>query len=250
MLETSELLIRGRPRGRGWLTRKLLASPPARVGPTGSLITTWLDRRLHAFKMRNVGSAGNGEKLEGEAYTSHEVDQAALCLKSTDKDIVLSPLFQATWEDTNFVGLMRNGYAICEAWMRRGKRPDYVGRFYRWFGERMISDSTRYAKYTIVKFEDLVRDPFGVGEQLYAFADLEPSAVPKLRFKSKWVLGEEGDHQTRFGEENAKYWFDRETVFELIDPSVSDNQIAKLSSSDRTAFEAEALPVLKHFGYA
>ena len=145
---------------------------------------------------------------------------------------------------------MRNGYAICEAWMRRGKPPGYVGRFYRWFGERMIADSTRYSKYTIVKFEDLVRDPFGVGEQLYAFANLEPSTVPKLRLKSKRVLDEEGDHETRFGDENAKYWFDRETVFELIDPSVSDNQVAQLSPSDRSAFEAEAFPVLKRFGYA
>ena len=249
MLETTEILIRGRFRGRGWLTRKLLASPPARIGPSGSLVKRWLDSRLHSFKMQNVGSTDNGEKLEGEAYTAQEVDHAVLCLKSTDKDIVLSPLFQATWEDTNFVGLMRNGYAICEAWMRRGGQPDYIGRFYRWFGERMIADSTRYPKYTIVKFEDLIGDPFGVGEQLYAFANLEPSTVPKLRFKSKRVLDEEGVHETRFGQENAKYWFDRETVFELLDPSVSDNQISKLSPSDRSAFEAEALPVLKHFGY-
>lgn len=230
--------------------RKLISSPPARVGPSGALIKSWLDRRLHSFKMQTVASDGNGEKLEGVRYTEQEVDDAALCLKSTDKDIVLSPLFQSMWEDTNFVGLMRNGYALCEAWMRRGKQPDYVGRFYRWFGERMIADNERYPKYTIVKFEDLIRDPFGVGEQLYGFADLEPTTLPKLRFKSKRVMDEEGDHETRFGEENAKYWFDRETVFGMIDPTVSDNQISKLSVSDRAAFEAEAFPVLKHFGYA
>lgn len=220
------------------------------MGPSGSLVSTWLDRRLHSYKMRNVASVDNGEKSEGVRYTEQEVDEAALCIKSTDKDIVLSTLFQSTWGDTNFVGLMRNGYAICEAWMRRGRQPDYIGRFYRWFGERLIADSERYPKYTIVKFEDLIRDPFGVGEQLYEFADLDPRAVPKLRFKSKRVLDEDGDHETRFGEENAKYWFDRETVFELIDPTVSDNQISKLSVADRAAFEAEALPVLKHFGYA
>ena len=250
ILETTEILIRRRFRAQSWLTRKLLASAPARMGPAGSLVSNWLDHRLYTLKMRNVASTDNGQKSEGVRYTEQEVSAAALCLKSTDKDIILSPLFQSTWEDSYFVGLMRNGYAICESWMRRGRDPYYVGRFYRWFGERMIADSVRYPKYAIVKFEDLIRDPFRIAEELYEFAGLEPRMLSKLRFKSKRVLDDKGNHEVRFGDENAKYWFDRETISEIIDPSASDYQTAQLSASDRAAFEAKAMPIMKHFGYA
>ena len=250
LLETAPLLFQGRPRGRGWALRKLLASRASRSFPLDRIVQPLLDDRFYRFKMRTVGGGDNSERYEGIPYTAEQVEEAALCIKSTDKDIALCALFGAMWDETYFVGLMRNGYAICEAWMRRGKSARYTGKFYRWFGERMIEDHQRFGNYRIVKFEDFIRDPSGTSESLNAFASLDPLSLPKLRFKSKRVVGISGNHDTRFGNENAKYWFDRETVFELIDPSVSDNQIANLRSSDRHAFEVEALPILQHFDYA
>jgi len=120
---------------------------------------------------------------------------------------------------------------------------------YRKYVEKMLVDQERFPHYTIAKFEDILREPFGEAERLFQFADLEPVRLEKLRFKVKKVLSEDGTHQATYGEENHKYWFDRESVHELLVPNQSGVQASALSPSDRADFEREAKPVLEHFGY-
>lgn len=202
-------------------------------------------RRLHRQKMRNYQHPLNGLKYEDIPYTQAEVIASVLCLKTINKDIYLNGLLGRVYPEARFVGLMRDGYALCEGWMRRGWRAHKVGQVYREVGEIMLGA----ADYLIVKFEDMVARPFAVAEQMYAFCGLEPTTLDKLRLKSKRVLSAEGAYSPRFGSANHKYWFDRTTITDLLVRTQSALQAQRLSAADRRAFEREARPILEFFGY-
>jgi hypothetical protein len=248
--ETGEVLLKyGSINGRAPL-RSFLAGPLARAWPVSRMVQKGVDSRLYRFKMSTLEHDSNRYRTEDELYDPQSVAASMLCLKSTDKDIKFSRLFSQMWPDPYFITLMRNGYAVCEGWMRRGASAQKVGRFYRWFGEQVIRDSDLYPNYKVVKFEDMMQAPFDTAFDLFKFTGLEPSELPKLRLKAKRVLSDGGDHETRFGDENSKYWFDREEISQMIDPTSSETQSTALSDEDRSAFEREAGPVLEHFGYA
>lgn len=208
-----------------------------------------IDVRLYVFKLRNLTHSDNRFKFEGVPYTKDEVRNSVLCLKSIAQDIYLTELLSRIYEECFFVGLVRDGFALCEGWGRRGLSPEAAGRHYREIGEKMIEDSQRYKRYIIVKFEDVLRDPFGMASVLYKFAEVEPTKLEKLRLKTKKVLSPKGEHKTRLGEVGKKYWFTPETIHQIIVPDISNIQAQALSFADRSTFEREAKPVLDYFGY-
>lgn len=253
MLETDQILYPRRPRRlrvaiRPFYTNKITASAPV-VKVVGRV----MDGRFYSLKLRNLADPENKYRTEGALYTREEIDRSVLCLKSLDQDIDLTDLMARIYgrENCYFVGLVRNGYALCEGWLRRGrhKTAQERGAMYRKYVEKMQEDSQRYPHYTIVRLEDILEDPFGEAEKLYEFAELNPTRLEKLRFKVKKVLSESGEHRATYGEENHKYWFTRENVHELLVPDVSSVQASKLSPEDREAFEREAMAALERFGY-
>lgn len=251
MYETEEILYPRRPHYLQLAIRPFYTNPITNSPLGAKLIGPLIDRRFYQLKLQNLNHPDNGFQSEGVPYTRQEIEGNALCLKSLDQDIELTDLMARIYEKSYFIGLVRNGYALCEGWLRRGrhKTARQRGKMYRKYVEKMLEDQERFPHYTIAKFEDILREPFGEAERLFQFADLEPVRLEKLRFKVKKVLSEDGTHQATYGEENHKYWFDRESVHELLVPNQSGVQASALSPSDRADFEREAKPVLEHFGY-
>jgi len=208
-----------------------------------------IDRRFYRFKLQNLASQDNRFKFEGVPYTKDEVENSVLCLKSISQDIYLTELISRMYKECYFVGLVRNGFALCEGWGRRGRSTEISGRHYRKIAKTMIEDSKKYDHYIIMKFEDILRDPFGTASKLYEYTELEPTELEKLRLKAKRVLSKEREHKVEFGKEGGKYWFNRDTIRKKLVPNISDIQSQVLPSSDRKIFEREARPILDYFGY-
>lgn len=248
ILETGRLLHirsrRGAPLVRA-LYRALLSCPRTRAP-----VSAWMDARLYAWKCRNARIEEQSWKTETARYTPEEAAQTVLCAKSVDQDIVFSDFFARTYDPAYFIGLVRNGYAVCEGWVRRGRSPDRCGRIYRDVCRRMLHDRERFARYTIVRFEDVLDDPFGVAERLFRFCDLTPVTLPKLRLKSKLVLNPDGSRKPRFGDRDRKYWMDRETIGKVLDAGVTERQVRRLDPRAAGRFERHAAPILRAFGYA
>lgn len=209
-----------------------------------------IDKKFYQFKLKNIEDEDNRFEYEDRPYTKEKVKNTALCLKSTNKDIELTELISNIYEECFFIGLVRNGYALCEGGVRRGRKPKKIGYIYRKYVEMMIEDSRKIKNYLILKFEDVIKEPFDVASQLFEFATLEPTSLEKIRLKAKKVLSKKGNHRTSFGKVDRKYWFNQREIKKIIVPNISDIQSDKLSPSDKKAFEKEAKPVCDYLGYS
>jgi hypothetical protein len=228
-----------------------LMQPVLRVPPLVNIAGRLIDNRLYNFKLKNFGDVYNGFSAEGEPYSLDEVRNAAVCLKSINRTIYATPLFLRIYgPNVYFVSIFRDGYGICESWVRRGISPEKTGRQYREYVETMLGYADRYDHYMAVKFEDILDRPFEVLENVFRFAELEPPTVEGFRLKSKAVLTEGGTHEAHFGKLDVKYWLNRETIHDFLVEDIADIQKKALSPDIIQAFEREAMPALKRLGYA
>ncbi|MFW2440081.1 MAG: hypothetical protein ACN4GR_11990 [Arenicellales bacterium] len=216
---------------------------------TAPSIERWMDRRFYRAKMNNINNQFNQYMNEKRKYTRDEIASTALCLKSLHWEIDFNPTYARMYDEIYFVGVVRNGYAWCEGWMRRGGNAKTAGEFYQQYSDVMLNQANRLGRYKFIKLEDALTEPFGIAEELYKFTQLEPTTLPKLRLKSKKVISDHGNHEVRYGNENSKYWFDRDEIKGILDPGISDIQAARLDSENRAIFSSEALSALKKFGY-
>jgi len=208
-----------------------------------------IDELFYKYKLKNYNSRYNRFKYENVPYTLEEVKNCVLCLKSVHNDIRLTNFLSRFYGNIYFIGLIRNGYALCEGWIRRGKNAQIGGNRYREFCEMMIKDSKKFKNYKLLKFEDILKDPFDTAKELYEFTHLEPISLNKVRFKSKKVITENGIHKIKYGKLDSKYWFDRENIYSLFDPDINKIQIERLSELDKRNFEKEAKSILEYFNY-
>lgn len=276
MLNKKVILINGLTRSGTNILWNLIQSHPrvcSPIGETNSLLhlrgpglhrlsrllyRTWradaverfIDRRLYEAKLQNLGCEGNRERVEGQSYTHEEVQAAALCLKAVNEDVYLTDMFCSMYEDIHILGLARNGYAVCEGMVRRGVSAAEVGKLYAKYMSRIIQDSRRLRNYRIVRFEEIVKQPFETAQALYEFCGLEPSELDRLRFKAKGVKSPDGEQRGPERRIGDKYWLDRETIEQFMDPEVDSKQARALDPRDKRQFEERALPILEYFSYA
>jgi len=213
------------------------------------LIGILIDELFYIYKLKNYTNNYNRYKYQNIPYSLEEVKNSVLCLKSVHNDIRLTNFFSRIYDNIFFIGIVRNGYALCESWIRRGKNTRRNSIRYRKYCEMMINDSKTIKNYMIIKFEDILQNPFVEASKLYKFTQLKPISLPKLRFKSKKILTRDGIHKVKFGKLDTKYWFDSESINDLLDPNINRIQIQKLSELDKKIFEKEANAILKYFNY-
>lgn len=241
--ETNGLL---HPRGRGLhkLSRLLYIHCDAAV------LERYIDCRLFNAKLENLNHPSNKYKRESEPYEYEELKDTVLCLKALNDDVYLTDRFYSMYDEIHAIGLVRNGYSVCEGRVRRGERAVEVGKAYARYMGRIIEDSKRLRNYRLVKFESLLDRPFEVAQSLYAFCGLKPDSLDKLRLKSKRTLSADGSHSKEYKRVGDKYWLDRSEIAGFLDPKVDSIQADQLSALDRRLFEEQAKPVLEYLGYA
>jgi hypothetical protein len=244
--ETGKILYQSRWSAKGWaLIRKSEIMMKLAAGLAGEKLISLFD----TYKMKSLSHEDDKFKFENIAYLPEEVQNSIICLKSVNNDIWLNKLFYELYGECHFVGVVRNGYAMCESWIRRGYSATAAGAAYKIYVQKMLEDSKRYPQYTIIKFEDVLKNPFEASAKLFQSLQLDPATLPKIRFKSKKVLTESGAHDAAYGQEEHKYWFSPENIRGIIKEDIDDIQISKLKDQDKSAFEKEAYPALISMGY-
>ena len=248
-LETGEIFYKRAFRWAPLSSRRLLTDPDKIDSLWASLLMRRADRVIHKHKMRTPAHPELGCKYEGTPYMQEEVRRAAVCLKSNDEDIYLVPTFRKFYPDACFLGLIRNGYAWCNGWMRRGHTAAESGRVYLRLVQQLINYSEQMDRFILLRWENVLADPFGEAHRMFEFCGLEPLEIPQIRLKLKRVLSPDRQHQPRIGEENQHQWFGREDIAQALDRHIDQTQAGLLADSDREDFEREAKPVLDYFGY-
>ena len=171
--------------------------------PFFKIIGKWVDSIFFKLKINNLAHIYNKFKYENVIYTQNEVENSHLCLKSVNRDILLTKYLSYLYKNIYFIGLIRNGYALLESWNRRGFSPTRSAKIYRKYCIQMLRDQKKCENYIIIKFEDLLKNSFEVAKKLYKFAKLRPINLEKIRLQSKKVLSKEGRHSVIYGRENV-----------------------------------------------
>ena len=215
----------------------------------GKIVRKSIDFVFYKRKLENYGFDQDGYKFENINYSYDEICQTSICLKSIDWDIVFTDWFNKYFDEPKFIGLIRNGYAVCNGWIRRGKSAEEAGKAYFEIGKMMINYSKNTENYKLIKFENLLSDPFNIADQLYNYVEVEPVRLEKLRLKSKKVVYSDGKHESQFGSVDKKYWFDKKQINKFFVKDIDKTQRKLLAEKDRITFEKYAMPVLQYFDY-
>lgn len=251
---------RERERVKKWM-RRLAAAPVLlatrrhtfwpyryhRREPLPRPVACYVDLLFYAYKQ----VADNPEFSPADVSSSwRQRGNARMVCKCVNGVSLATPIFADMYPDATFVGLLRNGLALCEGFMRRGWSPGRFGRLYRQLAGQMLTDAGQRPNYHLIRFENLVTNPAATVRRVYALADLELPAVPKFKLQAKKSMQRDGTRTLTFGQrEKGLIWCELEELRQHLRPDVNDNQIARLSAADRDAFLEEAGPIMERLGY-
>jgi len=271
MLNTKVILLSGFARGGTNIAWNLMQSHPEICSPiyeTGELFQRFwvlrfcrmlagrsgfcqrvIDTKLFSSKLMTLENPDNKFHCEGKLYTREQVANTALCLKSVNDDIFLTDVLLKVYPGLYFIALARNGYALSDGYIRRERTVDDAARLYYQISEKMKRYADIIPRFKMIKFEDILQRPFEVAEEVFAFLDVHPHRLDKLRFKSKKVINKKGKHRVSFGNENQKYWFDRDSIGQILDSNVDQMQMDRLSDEMIWEFNRKTGPALEFFGY-
>lgn len=229
------------------LNLKLIKSFPGWF--SGEKSHSTIDYELFNLKLKTLDHKDNKYKGPDIVYTKKEVEDAWLCLKSVDEDIHLTDKLLEVYPDLSLILLTRNGYALAESFSRRGKDIDDSARHYKEMAGLFDQYSEKTKKSKMIKFEDVIENPFKVANELFEFLDIKPTELELLRFKSKKIVNTKGEHNVTFGKENKKYWVSDQEVKDFIDPDVNKNQLKYINSDQISIFNNLSGEALSSFGY-
>lgn len=213
--------------------------------------TAWRFERYCASLQRSkIADEEFCMKSSAEKYSAEELAKTIICHKSLERDMRLHEWMTQIWPNTRFICIVRNGLAYCESSVRRGASVRHAAKMYKKHVGYMVDFIARNDNTQLIRFEDLVSDPFAVADRLYSWLGLLPATLPELRLKSKRVRSGESQYATLYGKENRHYWFDRTAIQEALEPSVNASQIRGLSETEKQQFVEIAQAELSACGYA
>ena len=124
-----------------------------------------------------------GKSIEESISTDYQLWKARalgldlvdyVLFKVTEYDIFLNAEIESQFDETTFIGLVRNGYGLCDSWKRRGMPARMAGRVYAHIAGQMIAERNSRHNYMLVRFEDLASNPLGFLDRLYEHLALPP----------------------------------------------------------------------------
>jgi len=217
-----------------------------------------IDRILYHEKMRATAPDQNRYKMKGVRYTRGEIERSRLLCKNLNGLIFLSGEFARLYPDATFVGLVRNGLAVCEGHIRRGHDCAEIARNYNRACLQMAHDAQCLPNFHIFRYEDLVVRPQEALRMLFAKAGLDLAEVKMLRTKPKAVMTTSGRHRLLDGGFRRRIlgnrcrdllWHPLEDFGKHLLKGVNANQIKRLSEQQRKTIVEVGRESLARFGY-
>lgn len=158
------------------------------------------------------------------------------------------PQMEAAYPGMKVIFLIRNGLAVAEGWGRRGATIETAARWYRkyvLFYENYISLSQGRAM--IIKFEDLLEDPFNSAQKAFDFLALPFSNEMPLRIAIKPTIRANKDVVNTT--EKQKVWMTETNFSEYLDAKINSAQIEKLNKNKIESFTEFNRDILERYGY-
>lgn len=213
--------------------------------PIGERTQEFVRRVLRRAKLNSSHEFLNRYKTPDTCYTDGEREHARLLGKNLDGMALLSDTMIQMYPEAEVVGLIRNGFAVCEGQVRRGQSPQQVGRLYRMVVEKMLKDRQRSPNYHIVKFDELIQKPVRLLKYLCVRLGLNPFQLHHVRLQDRASMSELTDHASI----DSLDWMALQDLPDVLDKEIDERQIQRLSRAHREAFLREAGDVMERLGY-
>ncbi len=166
-------------------------------------------------------------------------------IKLMDHHLCMNRVINAAFQETEQVILMRHPVAQCESLSRSGLATEQAVAWYVDVCERFLRLS-KQRNVHLVKFEDMVRDPFAVRDRLYDTLGIALPESGGIRFKRKKF----GDQRTANDAAVGDYVeMTRENVAELLDPRVNEKSLARVPGERQEFIWARVGKVAAQLGY-
>lgn len=217
--------------------------------PIGARTQEFVRRVLRRAKRNSTHEYLNRYKTPDTCYTPDERRNARMLGKNLDGMAFLSDTMLQMYPEAEVVGLIRNGFAICEGHVRRGRSAREVGRLYRLVVEKMLRDQQRAPNYHIIKFDELVQKPIRRLKHLFVRLGLNPFQLEHVRLQQRKLINDQGVHELQGDCEWSLQWMRLNDLPEFLDPRVDARQIERLRATDREQFLLEAGEVMERLGY-
>ncbi|MGB6044070.1 MAG: sulfotransferase [Pirellulales bacterium] len=217
--------------------------------PVSPGVQRFIDRIIFKEKQRMRSPLANQYKYPGVEYTNEELAASRVVGKNLDGLIYATDVFAEMYPDATFVGLVRNGLAVCEGQLRRGHAAEDIGRRYRCVVEKMLSDAERIPRYQLFRFEDLIHATDECVGSLYRHCDLDMRKLQAVRMQVRRAMDSHGNHRLTGDKEWDVVWYDLDRLDTYFHQDVNQNQIRRLADVDRKAFLREAGPAMEQLGY-
>jgi hypothetical protein len=203
------------------------------------------------FYMDKIITGRKKLKPEESGYTFKELNKMRFLVKNVNGVVFTSDIFSEMYPDATFIAIVRNGLAICEGHIRRGRTAEEFGRMYEAVCQKMIKDASLKKNYHILYFEDMVSDPVSFMKKIYGFSGLDINRISKVSLQAKRTMDKDGERRYTFDalKDREIKWFAIEEIGNYISKDVNENQIVRLSLQDREIFLEQAGRSMEMLGY-
>jgi len=204
--------------------------------PVPYLIQRYIDHILYYGRFKALIETHNLFKTEDILYTREDLANCRLLTKGLNGIVFTVEMFCEMYPDAVFIGLVRNGLALCEGYIRRGGTAEKTAHIYKSVAERMLKYQAEMLNYHIVRYEDMVTHPLKSIYKIYKHAGLDVKQLNKIRLQSKRVMNHCGKRNLLKGSDRQVFWYKLSDLHQHIKPDINEHQIRQLSVDDKAKF--------------
>ena len=218
----------------------------AKIGSTAERL---IDRVFYTEMLNANGENENKYKNENVNYKKDEIKEARLVSKNVNGIVYLSEVLRDMYPMSKFVCVVRNGLAICESHMRRGKGVDEVSGMYKSIGNKILKYKNEKEWFEVVKFEDVISETEKVIEKVYKFCNLKMEKLGKIRMTKKPTLDETGDHEINNGSLGEIVWYNISNINNHFERDINEKQVNSIGEEKKAKFLDETEETMVKLGY-
>lgn len=234
-----------------WLTRGDLLDidTPPRGSRRLSGIAARALRSGLAGSARGNADVVNAHKTALRERGFHTDDQAPdrMLVKVMNYNVGLVPDLLEIYPDARFVGIIRDGRGVCEGQIARGASVEQATALYNQFGRWLREYEAAGLPLRTWRFEDLLADPAGVSQDMYAFCGLDPRRARGVMMQDKHRIVDARNRIVGIEKRDSLYAFSELGQHMRLDTNAAS--LARLSPRDRAAIDSHCGAVLRRFGY-
>lgn len=209
----------------------------------------FFDRVVARELLRARHPMHNLYKYQDALYTEDEIRDARPVFKSLDGLIFIAEEMKRMYPTSQFFFITRDGLALCESWMRRGRSAEEAGILYAGVVMEMLRFSEEHDDVHLLKLEDFLAAPLATATSLLQRVDVDVDKLSALRVQWKDRTNAEGIVHNPQGDREVA-WLPKHEYDVFFDKTINENQKRKLATADREAFLSVAGDAMSRLSYA